>query len=162
MGNGRRNSLRADTLPDCNRWSLSQTRTDKDDTSATLSERFGESREGFPASRKARLSRGSDYDYGRRRTTVPSARTARTPRQLVFSCCLIFVRTNAAFSASVLRPVARWVPLVSERELPPLALLAWAARLQVLFAAVSPLALCVSPSFPSSVFPQRYLRPPTR
>src|SRR5437773_12504001 len=112
--------------------------------------------DGFPTSRKARLSRGSDYDYGRRRTTAPSARTARTPRQLVFSCCLIFVRTNAAFSASVLRPVARWVPLVSERELPPLALLAWAARLQVLFAAVSPLALCVSPSFPSSVFPRRY------
>src|SRR5205807_10563864 len=96
-------------------------------------------------------------------TTVVFAQTARTPRQLVFSCRLTFVRTSAAFSTSVLQPVARWVPLVSERALRPLALLGWAAQVQALSAAVSPLALCVSPSFLSSVFARRCaLRPPTR
>src|SRR5882757_7278384 len=73
-------------------------------------------------------------------------------RKASFSCRLIFVRTNAAFSASILRKVARWVPLVSERELQPLSLLERPARVQP--AAVLPLALCVSP-FLFSVFPQR-------
>src|SRR5258705_4284932 len=83
-------------------------------------------------------------------------------RDVSFSCRLTFVRTNAAFSASVLRPIARWVRLVPERKLRPSAL-ACAAPPRALSAAVLPLRLCFLPPFPSSVFPRRYtLRPPTR
>src|SRR5262245_52799940 len=69
------------------------------------------------------------------RRTIAPTRTARTPATATFTYRLIFVRTNVAFSASVLPPLARRAPLVSEREIPPLLLLAWAARLQGLSAA---------------------------
>src|SRR5262245_18402557 len=63
----------------------------------------------------------------------------------------------------MLQPVARRALLVSVPELRPLALPEWAAQLQALSAAVSPLALCVLPSFLSSIFPRRYaLRRPTQ
>src|SRR4029077_16902866 len=95
------------------------------------------------------------------RARLRLSRTHEHGHSRLFSSRLTFVRTNAAFLGSVHRPMARWVPLLLERELRPLALLAWAPQLQAFFAAVSPLALCVSPSFLSSVFPRRSaLRPP--